>query len=205
MNRNNRLVLLAALALVAAPAFADGLPEYLNAPPRVEAAPLPAPIIPAPAPAAAPVRRYFRPLDLAHPRFIAGGYLDPETVESSEGGTAVALFTHATEDGCRLPSFVCMDWTPIAAGVVTNGGKFKFAFGPIINLAPLLKSLALKGLNATTKDESFGNLKSTLGSVPIHGPDVTVSIGPAWVLAPLENWKGYFRIFMGGELRFGKK
>lgn len=148
---------------------------------------------------------YLRPLDLNSPKFIAGAYIDPETIGASEAATAIALATHANEDGCALPSIVCTDWTPLAAGAAINGGKVKFAFGPIFNLAPVLKSAALKGLNAVTADESFANLKSSLGSVPINGPDLTVSVGPAWVIAPLEKWKGYFRVFIGGELRFGKK
>ena len=155
------------------------------------------------APAAA--RPYFRPIDLSRPQFIAGAYLDPETVGASEGGTAVALLTHATEDGCFLPAVVCTDWTPLAAGVLAGQGRAKFAFGPVFNVAPIFKSLALKGLAMTTDDGSFANLKSSLGSVPLTGPDVTVSIGPAWVVAPAQNFKGYFRVMIGGELRFGKK
>ncbi len=148
---------------------------------------------------------YLRPIDLGSPKLIAGAYLDPATVGSSEAGTAVALLTHATEDGCGLPSIVCTDWTPLAAGAVINAGRVKFGFGPVFNLAPVFKSIALKGLRAATAEESFSNLKSSLGSVPMNGPDLTVSIGPTWVVAPQENWKGYFRVFMGGELRFGKK
>ncbi len=34
---------------------------------------------------------YLRPLDLANPKVIAGGYLDPVTIGASEGGTALAL------------------------------------------------------------------------------------------------------------------
>ncbi len=148
---------------------------------------------------------YFRPLDPTRLHFIAGAYLDPEEIGASEGGTAIALATHANEDGCYLPSIVCTDWTPLAAGAIAGHGKIKFAFGPVFNVAPVLKSLALKGLNAVTDPESFRNVKETLGSVSITGPDATVSIGPTWVIAPQERFKGYFRFFMGGELRFGKK
>lgn len=148
---------------------------------------------------------YLRPLDLNSPKFIAGAYLDPATVGASEAGTAVALLTHATEDGCGLPSLVCTDWTPLAAGAVMNAGRVKFAIGPVFNVAPVFKSLALKGLNAATTEGSFANLKSSLGSVPVTGPDVTVSIGPAWVVSPSERWRGFFRIFMGGELKFGAR
>lgn len=153
---------------------------------------------------AATAAPYLRPLDINSPKFIAGAYLDPATVGASEAGTAVALLTHATEDGCAIPSIVCTDWTPLAAGAVMNAGRVKFAFGPVFNLAPVFKSLALKGLRAVTAEDSFANVKSTLGSVPVSGPDVTVSIGPAWVVAPQEKFKGFFRIFLGGELRFGK-
>ncbi|MBS3927815.1 MAG: hypothetical protein KGZ65_04405 [Sphingomonadales bacterium] len=148
---------------------------------------------------------YLRPIDLSRPHFIAGGYLDVEEVGSSEGGTAVALLTHSTEDGCGLPSIVCTDWTPLAVGGLFNGGSIKVAVGPVFNVAPIAKSLLLKGLQAVTAEGSFGNLKQSLGSVALSGNDVTVSMGPAWVLAPQDNFKGYFRVFVGGELRFGAK
>jgi len=148
---------------------------------------------------------YLRPIDLARPQLVAGAYLDPQAIGSTEGGTALALLTHSTEDGCLLPSLVCMDWTPLAAGFVAKPGDIKFAFGPLFNLAPVLKAGLLRGLNFATKDGTLPGLKSALGSEPVSGPSATVSIGPAWVIAPQERFKGYLRVFIGGELRFGKK
>jgi hypothetical protein len=208
----NRLASALAFILIAAPAFADGLEptatnnSEVSNETRVAETPLVLGLGAAPLPVAPKAQGpYFRPLDPLSPRLIAGAYLDAEDAGRSEAGTALALLTHSTEDGCLVPRLVCTDWTPLAAGVLSNGGKVKFAFGPAFNLAPVLKGLALKGLNAVSKDDSFRNLKSTLGSQPITGPDATISVGPAWVVAPTENFKGYFRVFLGGELRFGKK
>lgn len=208
-----RVLLAAALALFAVPAAAGGFPP---APEPVPASAPPAPPAAlthtstvtavlsavAVAPVAGP---YMRPLDLRAPRLIAGGYFDVERVGESQAGTALALFTHATEDGCLLPSVVCMDWTPLAAGVLAKPGDVKFAFGPVFNAAPVLKAGLLRGLAFVTKDDALPGLKRALGSEPLDGPGASVSIGPAWVVAPAENFKGYFRVFLGGELRFGKK
>lgn len=147
---------------------------------------------------------YLRPLDLSRPHIIGGAYIDPATPGSSAVGSAVGLLTHSTVDGCLLPSVVCEDWTPMAAGFSVNGGRVLLGVGPSVNLAPLAKAGLLRGLNAITDEGSYQNLKSSLGSVPIGGPDVTMSFGPAWVVSPTENWKGYFRIFVGAAWRIGK-
>ncbi len=147
---------------------------------------------------------YFRPLDLAHPHLSAGAYVDPVAPGQTSAGTSVALITHSVADGCEFPTVVCMDWTPLAAGFSVNGGRYLVGIGPSWNLAPVFKAFALKGLNMVTKPESYAGLKDSLGSVPIAGPDVTMSFGPAFVLSPQENWKGYCRIFAGGMWRFGK-
>lgn len=220
-----RVLLAAALALLLArPAAADGL---VDASALLEAAPVPADTAPpahrvvvstlvyvdpswgraavASPSAVQAVGPYMRPLDLASPRFVAGGYFDPERLGESQAGTALALLTHSPEDGCLFPSVVCTDWTPLAAGVLARPGDVKFAFGPLFNLAPVLKAAALRGLNLVSPDESLPGLKARLGSEPLAGPGATVSIGPAWVVSPAERFKGYFRVFTGAELRFGKK
>ena len=145
---------------------------------------------------------YFRPIDPSHPQLNAGAYVDVETPGNTAFGTAVALVTHAVRDGCALPTLICEDWTPLAAGFSVNGGRFLIGVGPSFNLAPVVKSAILASVDAFTADNSYQGLKSSLGSVPISGPDVTMSFGPSWVLSPTENWKGYFRIFAGGMWRF---
>lgn len=145
---------------------------------------------------------YFRPIDLAHPRISAGAYVDPITPGQSAVGSALALVTHSTKDGCLLPTIVCEDWTPMAVGFSVNGGHALFGIGPSFNLAPLVKSALLSAVNAVTAEDTYKGLKSSLGSEPITGPDVTMSFGPAWVISPTENYKGYFRIFAGGAWRF---
>lgn len=147
---------------------------------------------------------YLRLIDISKPHIVAGAYIDPKDVGQSAAGTAVALVTHSTTDGCMFPSIVCEDWTPLVAGFSVNGGRVLLGVGPSWNLAPIVKAVALKGLNAITNEGSYGNLKSTLGSVPITGPDITTSFGPAWVVSPSERWKGYLRVFAGAQWRFGK-
>lgn len=145
---------------------------------------------------------YFRPINLAHPQISAGAYVDPVNPGQSAAGTSVALVTHSTTDGCAMPTIVCEDWTPMAVGFSVNGGKTLLGVGPSFNLAPVVKSALLHGISAITKEESYRGLKSSLGSNPITGPDITMSFGPAWVISPTENWKGYFRVFAGGAWRF---
>ena len=145
---------------------------------------------------------YFRPIDPAHPQLNAGAYVDVEAPGNTSFGTVVALVTHSTRDGCALPTIICEDWTPLAAGFAVNGGKFLFGIGPSVHLAPIIKAGLFKALVASTADESYSGLKNSLSSVSMKGPDLTMSMGPAYVLSPTENWKGYFRVFAGGMWKF---
>lgn len=145
---------------------------------------------------------YLRLIDPSHPVVISGAFVDPVNPGESAAGSSLALVTHSTRDGCLFPTITCEDWVPLAAGFSMNGGKAWLSIGPSFNLAPMVKALSLRGLNAITKDDSYMGLKSSLGSVPITGPDVTVSFGPALVISPSESWKGRFRIFAGAGWRF---
>jgi hypothetical protein len=145
---------------------------------------------------------YLRLIDPTHPIVISGAFIDPINPGQTSAGSALALVTHSTRDGCMLPTIVCEDWVPLSAGFSANGGNAWLSLGPSMNLAPLMKAMALRGVNVLTKDGDYQGLKSSLGSVPIGGPDVTISFGPAWVVSPKENWKGRFRIFAGAGWRF---
>lgn len=160
--------------------------------------------------AAAP---YFRLIDPAKPVRVAGAYVDPSSPGQTSYGTAVALVTHATADGCLMPTIVCEDWSPAMAGFSYNAGRFQFNIGPAINLAPIAKAALLRALGVVTREDQLVGLKSTLGSEPIvrgASGDLRVSFGPALNVAPVEHgvvlplsqWKGRARIFAGAELKF---
>lgn len=153
-------------------------------------------------PTVAKAAPYFRLIDLAHPKVVGGAFVNVEDSGDSSLGTAVALVTHSVKDGCAVPSFVCMDWVPLSAGFSHNGGKTLLGLGTSVNLAPIFKATLLKGLVAVTGKGSYKGLKSSLGSVPIKGPDVTVSFGPTLLVSPTERWKGYFRMFCGAAWQF---
>ena len=151
---------------------------------------------------------YFRLMDPAHPVKVVGAFIDPASPENTSAGTAVALITHSTKDGCFLPSVVCEDWSPLMAGLAVNAGRVQFSVGPAINLAPVAKAGLLGALNVLTAQDSLPVVKSLLGSGPSEG--VSVSFGPALavspvshgVIIPLSEWQGKFRLFAGAELKF---
>lgn len=144
---------------------------------------------------------YFRLLDLGSPQISAGAFIDPTNGDSS-GGTMLAIITHATKDGCYLPSVVCEDWSPLSIGFAGNNGKVIFALGPSVNLAPISKSLILKAFNLLTADGSYAGVKSALGSESLDRQDISMSFGPTWAISPTENWKGYARMFAGAAWKF---
>jgi hypothetical protein len=145
---------------------------------------------------------YFRVLDLSRPQISAGAFIDPTDPGNSSVGSMLAVVSHSTRDGCLLPSVTCEDWVPLSVGFAEKNGKAIFAVGPSINLAPLAKSLLLRGFNAVTESGSYAGVKASLGSERLDRQDISVSFGPAWAVAPLENWKGYVRMFMGAAWKF---
>ena len=145
---------------------------------------------------------YFRPIDLSHPQLNAGAYVDVGNLNNTAFVTAIAIITHSVRDGCALPTIVCEDWTPLAVGFSANSGKVLLGFGPSVNLAPIVKAGLFSLLTASTDEDNYTGLKNSLSSVPLKGPDITMSFGPAFVLSPAENWSGYFRMFAGGAWKF---
>lgn len=154
---------------------------------------------------------YFRLIDPARPHKVVGAFIDPTDLDATSAGTAVALVTHSTSDGCFMPSVICEDWSPLMAGLSYNAGRFQFNAGPALNLTPLAKRGILGMLNLLTADETISGVKSLLGSEPVNGPDVSVSFGPALAVTPIERgiilplnqWRGKFRVFAGAALKFG--
>jgi hypothetical protein len=150
---------------------------------------------------AAPVSAspYFRPINLTRPAQSVGAYVDVQDAGNTSFGTAVALITHDTDDGCAFPAIACVDWTPFAIGVSANSGRMLFGMGPSANLSPIVQSLMSKALGATTGADSLLGLKALLAP----GDKDFISFGPAWVVVPSQGWKGYFRVFAGAAWSFG--
>lgn len=147
---------------------------------------------------------YFRPLDLSRIKPVAGALLDPIGSAPNDAVGMLPLVTHSPDDGCLFPSIVCEDWSPLAVGL---GGNLRsdpyVSVGPIINVAPVAKALILACLNVASSDSQLVNIKDSLRPVVgSDGFDVALSAGPAYVIKPQENFKGYFRIFIGGALKF---
>lgn len=147
---------------------------------------------------------YFRPLDLGHLQMVAGALLDPLGSGANDAIGLAPLINHSPKDGCLFPTIVCEDWSLLAVGV---GGNLRsdpyLAAGPIINLMPVGKAILLRGLSAVTREGQAANVKDGLKpSLDSSGLDVSISGGPMWVLKPQENFKGYFRLFLGGALKF---
>jgi hypothetical protein len=153
---------------------------------------------------------YFRLLDLKNPYRVAGAYIDPEEPKLTAAGSAIALITHSTRDGCALPWIVCTDWSPAMLGFSYSAGRYQANVGPAINMTPLTKAIILRVVNATTKEDKALALKSILGSEPVSGPDVSFAFGPALqvepvahgVVLPFNEWRGKLRIFTGASLQF---
>ncbi len=149
---------------------------------------------------------YFNVLDLNHPHISAGAFVDVDHIGETQAGSMLAVVYHSVETGgCAFPSLGCVDWAPLTIGFASNGGQTLLALAPTVNLAPAAKAGLLSIVNGLTGSDTLVGLKSSLSSEPIGGPAPTIAFGPAWVVNPTENWKGYFRIFAGAEWHFGSK
>jgi hypothetical protein len=151
---------------------------------------------------------YFRLIDPAHPAISAGVYADPTGKDLPSYGSSVALITHSTKDGSLLEA-IQTDWSPLTIGGGYGGGQAFMAIGPSANLAPAVKSLAVKALDIVAAGK-YENLRQLLSPVPGGGPDINIAFGPALLLRPVEDghmlapglWKGRLRIFAGAAWRF---
>lgn len=137
---------------------------------------------------------YFRPLDISHPKPIAGALLDPQNLDQTSATALLPLITHSPNDGCLMPSIVCVDWTPLAVGASMNGGNFTFNAAPLSNVLPIFQAVAL----AVTPAKWVGVIKVL---TPSGDGSVTFSAGPAFEYKQATN-RGYFRVFTGLRLSF---
>ncbi len=140
---------------------------------------------------------YFRPIDLAHIQQSGGVYYG--TDGRGQAGTAVALITHSTKDGCLLPSVVCEDWSPLTFGGTFTGPNKLLAIGPSFNLAPLIKAGGLGLLNSVTKPETLSGVKEALASP--HSDAIKLALSVNWAYDPAGN-KGYLKFFVGPAWQF---
>jgi hypothetical protein len=152
---------------------------------------------------------YFRPIDIHHPSISAGVYSDPTGAMSPDSGAAVPLITHSTKDGSIFKSLQA-DWSPLAVGAGRSSSGAFMAVGPVANLAPAVKGSMLATLDLVAPGR-FANIRQLLAPVPDStGVDASVAFGPAWLIKPVsdgawvdpKSWKGYFRLFFGGSLKF---
>lgn len=150
--------------------------------------------------AAAP---YFRTLDLSHPYLTAGALVDPIDPARTTIGTDLAIVTHTPGDGCILKVY-CEDWSPFMLGGSVGAGNVYFDLGPSVNIATLIKQPLYALLTKATPPSKYIAVKSLLAP-PLDGTDgLTVSIGPRWMVRPLDKWAGRFVLFAGAAIRFGR-
>lgn len=146
-------------------------------------------------PAHAMAAPYFRLIDLAHPQPVGGALLDPTSLGNSEAAALLPLVTHSPQDGCLTPSIVCADWSPLAVGASMNAGQVTLNVAPIANVLPWMQTLALKVI-----PESWAGTRAVFRK---GDGGVTFSAGPVWQYRQSTN-KGYFKVFTGLALHFGK-
>lgn len=137
---------------------------------------------------------YFRFLDPSHPQPVLGALVDPANLGNSEATSLLPLVTHSPKDGCLLPSVVCEDWSPLAAGGSSNAGKYTLDVGPLFNVLPWVQSAAL-----SLTPEKWSGLVKVLSTS--QDQSVTFSAGPVFEYEQATN-KGYFKIFTGVALHF---
>lgn len=154
---------------------------------------------------------YFRVIDPNKPYKIVGAYVDPGNPGNTSFGTAIALVTHSTRDGCLFPKIVCEDWSPLMVGPSYNAGRFQVNIGPAVNLAPIARNLIVILGDKTLSEQNASGLRSALTSVPLkRGAQASISFGPALnfapiqhgIVLPLNQWQGRFRLFAGAALEF---
>lgn len=145
---------------------------------------------------------YFRPLSLTSPQTAISAYVDVEHPGNTSIGTSIALITHSPKDGCLFPSIVCEDWSPVAVDYSANAGRALFGLGPSANLAPAVRGLMVRGLLASGLTYRYAMVQSLTNALRVDDPDLTISFGPKWFVAPSQNWKGYFRLQAGAAWRW---
>ncbi len=138
---------------------------------------------------------YFRLLDPAHPKVVAGALLAPNDLKETSAAALVPLFTHSPADGCFLKSLgICEAWTPLAVGASMNEGKITFDAAPLANVLPWFQKAV-----AQLAPASWTAAHAIFDPGP-NGP-TTFSAGPVWEYRQAEN-KGYFRVYTGLALQF---
>lgn len=140
---------------------------------------------------------YLRPIDISHPVKIVGFYVDPLAPGQTSLGTAVALITHSTKDGCLLPSVICEDWAPLTTGFSVNAGKLLWNIGPVANIAPWVQT----GLSKLPHMGWIAPDPQAATSISF-GPQLNVNPVAHGVVLPVNQWAPRFIVFTGGIMHF---
>ena len=144
---------------------------------------------------------YFRLVDPQHPHMTTGAYLDPADPGQTEAGVSLALITHSPRDG-RLIDSMPTDWSPLTVGGSMNHGDLFFSIGPSFNLSEPIKWVLRGAFNALADQDKYENLRGLLAPAKASVKDATIAISPSWVVRPNENFKGYFRLYIGPKWSF---
>lgn len=136
-----------------------------------------------------------------------GASIDPLSPGKSSAISELALITHSKADGCFLPSVVCEDWSPLAIGPSYNAGKFAVVFGPVANLAPVVKT----GIRMLAQSlPSSANQQAVVDALSSQDDSIVMAFGPQlWVnplrdgkFMPVNAWQPAGRIFVGLAVKF---
>lgn len=150
---------------------------------------------------------YFHFAEAGHLKQFAGASIDPLSPGQTSVISEVAVITHSPKDGCAFPSIACVDWSPLAIGPSYNAGRFAVVFGPVANMAPVVKASLRAVLDLLPGYEWVSGADEAL-SLPDSG--TTIAFGPQlWVnpfrdgiIQPFNKWMPAGRIFAGAAVKF---
>lgn len=150
---------------------------------------------------------YFRLFNPDKVNRVIGASIDPITPEQTSFVTEVALITHSPNDGCWFPSIVCEDWSPFMVGPTYNAGRFAVVFGPVANMAPIVKVGLFKAVGVLTGEGEWLPLKALLtpsdsNTIMSFGPQMWINPVQNGKFMPFNKWAPAGRVFAGAELKF---
>ncbi len=148
-------------------------------------------------PAVSQASPYFRtPFSGGPTIHYEGVFIDPREPGKTTLGSEVALVTHDPNDGCLFPSIVCEQWSPIATGISTTGGKIYWDVGPTINVFPwMLNGLQAIGIPTTFKPADANGAFA-------FGPKLGLNPISDGKFQPLNNWDPRLLLMTALQLRW---
>lgn len=142
---------------------------------------------------------YFQtPLSLSAVQFESGAALD------AHGGAPEMIVLGALAwHQPAAPSLLDPSWSPLSiGGAGTTWDSLHLDVGPSVNLAPQALNLLSEAINFFAPGQ-FENLQSAIGQGQKSQADAGLCLSPLWEVVPTQNWKGYYKTFLGGWLKFG--